>query len=215
MLPLRTFLIRHRYNFKHVLKAQDHLKVLNAGYKSHLSLDKIYPNSDSDYLRIKKSDLGSAKKGQQQEEVSDQSKEQFSGFIPIDSLQIITSRSSGPGGQGVNTANSKVEVRFHLESAEWIPNWIKPKLSEQEQGRLTKDGYLIVKSDMTRKQLLNQADCMNKIRQMIFTASFIPKKPTKEDVELHEKRKNKIKAEVLREKRIRSVIKSSRSNPEL
>jgi len=27
--------------------------------------------------------------------------------------------------------NTKVEIRFHVQSAKWIPNWIKPNLMEK------------------------------------------------------------------------------------
>ena len=51
-------------------------------------------------------------------------------------------------------------------------------LLKQEAGRITKDGYLVVTSEKTRRQLLNQADCMDRIRTMIFEAAndkpFVP-----------------------------------------
>lgn len=46
-------------------------------------------------------------------------------------LDITYSRSSGPGGQHVNRTNSKVDVRFCLESATWLADEIKQKLLEQ------------------------------------------------------------------------------------
>ena len=59
---------------------------------------------------------------------------------------------------------------------------------DQEHGRVTKEGFFVVRSDMTRKQMLNQADCLNKLRNMIYRASELPKEPTSEDIELKEKR---------------------------
>lgn len=41
--------------------------------------------------------------------------------------------------------------------------------------RINKEGYLIVRSEKTRKMMLNQADCMEQIRSMIYQASFKPK----------------------------------------
>lgn len=58
----------------------------------------------------------------------------------------------------------------------------------QEVNRITKDGYLVIRSDMTRKQILNQADCMNKLRKMIYTASVLPKELTQEEIKLKESR---------------------------
>ncbi|KAK3090933.1 hypothetical protein FSP39_015830 [Pinctada imbricata] len=79
------------------------------------------------------------------------------------------------------TVNSKVEVRFHIDSATWIPDWVKPRLMEKERGRINKDGVLIISSDKTRVQMLNKADCIDKIRTMVFQASEKPKEPSEEE----------------------------------
>jgi ribosome-associated protein len=34
--------------------------------------------------------------------------------IPLDELEFRASRASGPGGQGVNTTDSRVELRFDV-----------------------------------------------------------------------------------------------------
>merc|ERR1712112_155268 len=92
------------------------LLVQKASFKSHLSIENIYPNSNPDYLRKK-------------EQNSVEKKEEFSGYIPVDQLKLTYMRSSGPGGQNVNKVNSKVDMRFHLESANWLPDWIKARLA--------------------------------------------------------------------------------------
>ena len=58
----------------------------------------------------------------------------------------------------------------------------------QERNRVTKDGYLIITSEKTRKQILNQADCLNRLRAMIFDASKKLREPTPEELELAAKR---------------------------
>ena len=40
----------------------------------------------------------------------------------------------------------------------------------QEADNVSKDGYYVIKSNKTRLQLLNQADCLDRIRTMIFDA---------------------------------------------
>ena len=47
----------------------------------------------------------------------------------------------------------------------------------QEADRISKDGYLTVKSDKTRLRLLNQADCLDRIRTMVFDATDDRPKP--------------------------------------
>jgi protein subunit release factor B len=48
----------------------------------------------------------------------------------IEELVITYSRSSGPGGQNVNTVSTKVDLRLHLESANWLHPDVKSKILE-------------------------------------------------------------------------------------
>lgn len=52
-------------------------------------------------------------------------------FILSESLVITYSRSSGPGGQNVNVVNTKVDVRFHVESAEWLSKELRTKILDK------------------------------------------------------------------------------------
>ncbi|XP_070187009.1 large ribosomal subunit protein mL62-like isoform X2 [Littorina saxatilis] len=142
-----------------------------------------------------------------------QTTQQFSGHIPVEELEFSYSRSSGPGGQNVNKVSTKVEVRFHVPSASWIPQDIKSKLIELEHNRVTKEGYLVLTSDKTRKQMLNQADVMDKLRSIVFKAAAKPRGLTDQEIQLRDKRLAKSKEETLREKRQRSMKKQSRGSP--
>jgi len=55
----------------------------------------------------------------------------FSGYIPLDKVQITYSGSSGPGGQNVNCVNTKVDLRFQVANATWLSEEIRTKLAEQ------------------------------------------------------------------------------------
>lgn len=76
---------------------------------------------------------------------------------------------------------SGVEVRFHLMSAKWISESIKSQIGKKEVGRITKDGFLVISSSKTRLQILNQADCLEKIRTIVWEAAnekqYDPEKP--------------------------------------
>jgi len=144
-----------------------------SAFRSQYSLEKIYPNSRLDITTVPQ---------------PPQSKDgRFSGFIPIDQLEITYSRSSGPGGQNVNCVDTKAEIRFQLANAGWIPEPIRAKLQEQMRNLTTKDGYIIVKSDKTRSQQLNLADAMEKLRNMIHKAadSLIVAQPSPASLEKH------------------------------
>jgi len=47
---------------------------------------------------------------------------------------------------------------------------------------------MILTSDKTRKQIVNQADCLNRLRTLIFDASKLPKETSPEEIALAAKR---------------------------
>lgn len=85
----------------------------------------------------------------------------------------------------------------------------------QQKNKINKDGYLIIKSDLTRSQHLNLADALEKLRTMIRATLVEPPQPSFESIE--KMRKNKLKAarQRLHEKRINSQIKQNRKAPAL
>ena len=91
-------------------------------------------------------------------------------FFLLDKLEINYCRSSGPGGQNVNCVSTKTEVRFHLATADWIPEKTRTRLTELVRNFISKDGYYIVKSERTRSQHLNLADALDKLRDQIRAA---------------------------------------------
>jgi peptidyl-tRNA hydrolase ICT1 len=157
-------------------------------FRSSVSLDKLYPCSE--------------RQGSTTEEPKTVGNE-FSGFIPINELKIKYSLSSGPGGQNVNKVATKVDIRFHISSANWLSKHVKETLLEKYSNQLTKDGWMVVKSDRTRSQTLNQTDALEKLRQTI-RSSLIPPPPTFTDEEREKMTKHQITAarERLKHKRI-------------
>lgn len=81
----------------------------------------------------------------------------------------------------------------------------------QEKNRINKDGYLIIKSELTRLQNLNLADALHRLRTMI-RKCLIEKPPMSPETE-EAIRKQKIKAARMRvfEKRHKSAIKQARN----
>ncbi|GIY55870.1 peptidyl-tRNA hydrolase ICT1, mitochondrial [Caerostris darwini] len=165
-------------------------------FKSQYSVDKLYPESTLDLSKPKTIKSPDGK---------------FSGFVPIDKLQITYSRSSGPGGQNVNKVNTKVEIRFHLPTASWIPDLARENLSKLHHNKITKDGFMVLRSDKTRLQTLNLADCMDKLRCYIREAEKPPPEILPETLALQKKRQEKAAAERLREKRFSQSIKRMKS----
>lgn len=136
----------------------------------------------------------------------------FDGIIPIKRLLIEACRSSGPGGQHVNKKNTKVSVSFHLASADWLSEETRQKMTEIHRSNLSKDGFLTIRSDKTRMQTLNIADCMDKIRSYISEAEQPPPPELSlETLEIRRQRLEKASMDRLREKRLKSMIKNLKS----
>jgi ribosome-associated protein len=75
--------------------------------------------------------------------------------IPVAELAWRFSRSSGPGGQSVNTADSRVELLFDLVATTAVPPHLKARALERLASRLV-DGVLVVTASEHRSQLQNR-----------------------------------------------------------
>ncbi|XP_055335681.1 peptidyl-tRNA hydrolase ICT1, mitochondrial-like isoform X2 [Paramacrobiotus metropolitanus] len=169
-------------------------------YASADNLQKLYPGVAYNFSSDADDDMkNSAAKS-----------DKFHGYIPIDHLKITVSRSSGAGGQNVNKVNTKVEVRFKVDDAWWIPAKLRDLLKEKEKTRITKEGYFYIHSEKTRKQSYNLADCLDKIRFLLRELETPPKVPREEDPQIVQARMRRAASERLREKRDQTMKKHSR-----
>ena len=70
--------------------------------------------------------------------------------IPEEKLEMSFVRSSGSGGQNVNKLSTKVEIRFDVNNADWIPGEVRDRLKTQQSNRISKDGILTLTSQEYR-----------------------------------------------------------------
>merc|ERR1711976_191199 len=140
----------------------------------------------------------------------------FSGVIPMSEIDFNYSLGSGPGGQNVQKNKTKVDIRFHLESASWLTPDVKEILKMKYPNQLTKDGFLVVKSDRTRSRLLNQADALQKLRHFIWAAiddvrTYLERTQIDQvEMEKQIKAQEKASRERLKAKRTKSMYKDDR-----
>ncbi|NWU04466.1 ICT1 hydrolase, partial [Urocynchramus pylzowi] len=170
-------------------------------YRSSHSLDKLYPPRQ-DGTAARTTVRGARGKRKTARDGA------WAGFIAR--LTVSYSRSSGPGGQNVNKVNSKAEVRFHLASADWIPEAVRQKMALMHRNKINRAGELIVTSEESRYQMRNLAVCLEKIRTMVTEATEKPKAVSKETTQKLIERVEKMNRERLRQKKIHSTIKQSR-----
>ncbi|GGL25290.1 alternative ribosome rescue aminoacyl-tRNA hydrolase ArfB [Planomonospora parontospora] len=101
--------------------------------------------------------------------------------VPESELHWRFSRSSGPGGQGVNTTDSRVELSFDLAATESLPPLLKTRALERLASRLT-GGVVTIAASEFRSQLRNREAAEMRLAQLLREAVAPPPKkrrPTK------------------------------------
>jgi ribosome-associated protein len=124
--------------------------------------------------------------------------------IPGVELRERFSRSSGPGGQGVNTTDSRVELSWDVAESPSVPEWLRDRLLSRLSSRLA-GGVLTVAVSTQRAQLANRAEARSRMAALLRAAAEPPppnRRPTKPSRGAKERR--------LAEKRRRSQTKQTR-----
>ena len=127
--------------------------------------------------------------------------------IPASELAVRFSRSSGPGGQSVNTTDSRVELSFDVARSPALPEWARSRALERLRGRLA-GGVLTVASSGERSQLMNRQEAMERLAGLLREAVAPPPRSrvaTKPSKGARERR--------LQDKRRRSDVKRNRQLP--
>jgi ribosome-associated protein len=86
------------------------------------------------------------------------------------------SRSSGPGGQGVNTTDSRVELSFDLAGTQALPAELRDRAAERLARRLT-DGVVTVVASEHRSQLRNRDAALARLAALLDDALRPPAPP--------------------------------------
>ena len=108
--------------------------------------------------------------------------------IPRAELRWRFSRSGGPGGQGVNTADSRVELLWDLANTQALPAPLRARALDRLAGRLV-DGVLSVVVTEERAQLRNRQIAERRLAALVAEAIAAPPprrrptRPTKGSVE--------------------------------
>jgi ribosome-associated protein len=116
--------------------------------------------------------------------------------VPARELRWRFSRASGPGGQSVNTADSRVELSLDLTTTTALGPIQRARALERLAGRLV-DGVLTISASEERSQLRNREAALERLADVLAAAVAPPPprrrptRPTRAGVErrLDEKRR--------------------------
>ena len=110
--------------------------------------------------------------------------------IPEWELAWRFSHASGPGGQGVNTADSRVELSFDVLRSSSLGPVQRARAMDRLAGRLV-DGVLTVRASARRSQLQNREAARERLATVLATAMAPPppkRRPTTPSTAANERR---------------------------
>ncbi len=124
--------------------------------------------------------------------------------IPDHEVEELASRSSGPGGQHVNTSSTRVSLRWNVRDSEGLTASGRERVLRKLASRLSREGVLTVHADRHRSRRRNLEEAHERLFELVRDAlhqapARRPTKPRKGAVERR-----------LKEKRRRSAIKQDR-----
>lgn len=95
--------------------------------------------------------------------------------VPASELELRTSRAGGPGGQHVNTTDSKVELRWSVGTSTALSDAQRQRVLERLAPRLTSQDVLILTSAEHRSQHRNREAVLARFRSVVGEALEPPR----------------------------------------
>lgn len=127
--------------------------------------------------------------------------------IPASELSWRFSRSSGPGGQGVNTADSRVELMWDAAASAVLSDIQRERIVDRLDGRLV-DGVLTIAASEHRNQLRNRDAARARLAALVAEAVRPPAPPRRATKPTRGSKERRLQA-----KQRRTDVKRMRQRP--
>jgi len=96
-------------------------------------------------------------------------------FIPRAELSYRASRSSGPGGQHVNTSSTRVELVWNVNDSPSLTDAQRSRIQEKLANRINSAGELLITEGGSRSQHQNREAVTDRLRELLEEALHVPK----------------------------------------
>lgn len=127
--------------------------------------------------------------------------------IPAGELEFTASRSSGPGGQHVNTADTRVQLRWNVVDSQALTATQRDRLLTVLATRLTDGGDLLLACATHRSQRRNRDEVAARLADLVRRA-LVPPRPRRPTRPTAASRLKRIEG-----KKRRGEVKRSRGRP--
>jgi ribosome-associated protein len=87
--------------------------------------------------------------------------------IPAGELRASASRSSGPGGQHVNKSNTRVTLRWNIETSEVLTDRQRALLRSRLDQQLTRGGELVLHAGRARSRARNLERARERLAEIV------------------------------------------------